>query len=93
MSLDVLYRVDVMLRVTKRPHGTRGGRKIPGRIVQVKECHRGELSQQTVRWVDASFGSNCLRVSSWVDGAVKAPWFCCLGPCLLPIIIFLILSH
>jgi hypothetical protein len=31
-------------------------------------CHSSKLSQQTVRWVDASFGSKCRVVGLSVDG-------------------------
>jgi hypothetical protein len=35
------------------------------------ECHVSKLSQQTVRWVDASFGSKCRVVGSSVYESTK----------------------
>jgi hypothetical protein len=35
------------------------------------ECHSSKLSQQTVRWVDASFGSKCRVVGLSVDGSSR----------------------
>ncbi len=37
------------------------------------ECHSSKLSQQTVCQVDASFGSKCHVVGSWVDGSSRHP--------------------
>jgi hypothetical protein len=42
------FEEEVMLRATQRLSGPRVDKKIPGLIRQVQECHRGELSQQTV---------------------------------------------
>ncbi len=35
------------------------------------ECQTSKLLQQTVCWVDASFGSKCHIVGSWVDGSSR----------------------
>ncbi len=35
------------------------------------ECHSSKLSQQTVHWVDASFGSKCHVVGLSVDGSSR----------------------
>jgi hypothetical protein len=35
------------------------------------ECHSSKLSQQTVHWVDALFGSKCRVVGLSVDGSSR----------------------
>jgi hypothetical protein len=35
------------------------------------ECHSSKLSQPSVYWLDALFGSKCHVVGSWVDGSSR----------------------
>jgi hypothetical protein len=45
---------------------------VDGQAVHLEtECHSSKLSQQTVRWVDASFGSKCRMAGLSVDGSLR----------------------
>ncbi len=67
MSQSILRREDVISHVTNHPPPNWGGQKIPGRIIQLSECHSSKLSQQIVCWMDKQCGSNCCVVGvGWI---------------------------